>query len=165
VAGLDAGLLYNEFPLMGGRLAPPAGELFSPAYSKNPDRSDLWWRNMLENPTTTQFDHRILVRPPPYLHILSPTNLTPTGNNNIPLNNPPLPPNHTPLPSPPPTPANTNSSESSSGDGEHSSPPGDIYVIVFSPRQRGGGASGGECGVVERYGLVGGEFEEAWGGS
>jgi cytochrome c oxidase assembly protein subunit 15 len=63
VAGLDAGLLYNEFPLMGGRLAPPSDELFSTAYAKSPDHSDLWWRNMLENPTTTQFDHRVLVSP------------------------------------------------------------------------------------------------------
>ncbi|KAI9430936.1 hypothetical protein H4582DRAFT_1885716, partial [Lactarius indigo] len=29
VAGLDAGLVYNEFPLMGGRLAPPLDELLS----------------------------------------------------------------------------------------------------------------------------------------
>ena len=62
VAGLDAGLLYNEFPLMGGRLAPPVDELFDPAYAKSPDRSDLWWRNILENPTTVQFNHRCLVR-------------------------------------------------------------------------------------------------------
>jgi heme a synthase len=61
VAGLDAGLLYNEFPLMGGRLAPPADELFSSAYAKNPDGSDTWWRNIFENPTTVQFDHRCLV--------------------------------------------------------------------------------------------------------
>ncbi|KAF9534963.1 cytochrome oxidase assembly [Crepidotus variabilis] len=60
VAGLDAGLLYNEFPLMGGRLAPPSDELFSPNYAKNPDKSDLWWRNIFENPTTVQFDHRVL---------------------------------------------------------------------------------------------------------
>ncbi|KAG8959186.1 Cytochrome c oxidase assembly protein cox15 [Tulasnella sp. 419] len=60
VAGLDAGLLYNEFPLMGGRLAPPMDELFASAYAKNPDKSDLWWRNILENPTTVQFDHRCL---------------------------------------------------------------------------------------------------------
>ncbi|KAF5388325.1 hypothetical protein D9615_000116 [Tricholomella constricta] len=60
VAGLDAGLLYNEFPLMGGRLAPPADELFSPDYAKNADKSDLWWRNIFENPTTVQFDHRVL---------------------------------------------------------------------------------------------------------
>ncbi|GLB33498.1 putative cytochrome oxidase assembly protein [Lyophyllum shimeji] len=60
VAGLDAGLLYNEFPLMGGRLAPPADELFSPLYAKSPDASDLWWRNIFENPTTVQFDHRVL---------------------------------------------------------------------------------------------------------
>lgn len=60
VAGLDAGLLYNEFPLMGGRLAPPVDELFSPFYAKNPDHSDLWWRNIFENPTTVQFNHRCL---------------------------------------------------------------------------------------------------------
>ncbi|KAG8952762.1 Cytochrome c oxidase assembly protein cox15 [Tulasnella sp. 424] len=60
VAGLDAGLLYNEFPLMGGRLAPPSDELFSKAYAKRSDGSDLWWRNIFENPTTVQFDHRCL---------------------------------------------------------------------------------------------------------
>ncbi|KAH9907128.1 cytochrome oxidase assembly protein-domain-containing protein [Fomitopsis serialis] len=59
-AGLDAGLLYNEFPLMGGRIAPPADELFSTAYAKSPDGSDLWWRNIFENPTTVQFNHRCL---------------------------------------------------------------------------------------------------------
>ena len=62
VAGLDAGLLYNEFPLMGGRLSPPKDELFDPAYAKKEDRSDLWWRNVLENPITVQFNHRCLVR-------------------------------------------------------------------------------------------------------
>ncbi|KAF9224321.1 COX15-CtaA-domain-containing protein, partial [Gyrodon lividus] len=60
VAGLDAGLLYNEFPLMGGRIAPPTNELFSPAYAKGVDGSDIWWRNIFENPTTVQFDHRLL---------------------------------------------------------------------------------------------------------
>ncbi|KAJ7367991.1 cytochrome oxidase assembly protein-domain-containing protein [Mycena albidolilacea] len=59
VAGLDAGLVYNEWPLMGGRLAPPADELFSPAYAKSESKSDLW-RNIFENPTTVQFDHRLL---------------------------------------------------------------------------------------------------------
>lgn len=60
MAGLDAGLVYNEFPLMGGRIAPPFDELFSAAYAKNADGSDIWWRNIFENPTTVQFDHRIL---------------------------------------------------------------------------------------------------------
>jgi len=46
---------------MGGRIAPPADELFSPAYAKRADRSDIWWRNIFENPTTVQFDHRVLV--------------------------------------------------------------------------------------------------------
>ncbi|KAF8558959.1 electron transfer protein 1 [Imleria badia] len=60
VAGLDAGLVYNEFPLMGGRIVPPVDELFSAAYARNVDRSDVWWRNIFENPTTVQFDHRVL---------------------------------------------------------------------------------------------------------
>ncbi|KFZ08771.1 hypothetical protein V502_09159 [Pseudogymnoascus sp. VKM F-4520 (FW-2644)] len=61
VAGLDAGLIYNEFPTMGpGRIAPPATELFNDFYSRREDKADLWWRNILENPSTVQLDHRIL---------------------------------------------------------------------------------------------------------
>ena len=60
VAGLDAGLIYNDFPWMGTSLAPPKSELFSDFYSRRADGSDIWWRNMLENPSTVQLDHRIL---------------------------------------------------------------------------------------------------------
>ena len=60
VAGLDAGLIYNEFPWMGLGLTPPKSELFDNFYSHTPDASDLWWRNMLENPSLVQLDHRIL---------------------------------------------------------------------------------------------------------
>jgi len=60
VAGLDAGSIYNEFPYMGLGLTPPKAELFDPFYSHVSDRSDLWWRNMLENPSLVQLDHRIL---------------------------------------------------------------------------------------------------------
>ncbi|BCR92637.1 cytochrome c oxidase assembly protein cox15 [Aspergillus chevalieri] len=60
VAGLDAGLIYNEFPYMGNGFAPPKSELFDERYSRHEDRSDLWWRNMLENPSLVQLDHRIL---------------------------------------------------------------------------------------------------------
>ena len=60
VAGLDAGLIYNEFPYMGEGLTPPKSELFSDFYSHREDRKDLWWRNMLENPSLVQLDHRIL---------------------------------------------------------------------------------------------------------
>ncbi|KAL5001872.1 cytochrome oxidase assembly protein-domain-containing protein [Aspergillus recurvatus] len=60
VAGLDAGLIYNEFPWMGNGLAPPMSELFDDRYSRHEDRSDRWWRNMLENPSLVQLDHRIL---------------------------------------------------------------------------------------------------------
>lgn len=60
VAGLDAGLIYNEFPKMGLGYTPPSSELWDKFYSRNEDGSDLWWRNMLENPSTVQMDHRIL---------------------------------------------------------------------------------------------------------
>ncbi|KAI9845084.1 MAG: Cytochrome c oxidase assembly protein cox15 [Sclerophora amabilis] len=60
VAGLDAGLIYNDFPYMGMGFTPPRSELFSDFYSRRPDGSDIWWRNMLENPSTVQLDHRIL---------------------------------------------------------------------------------------------------------
>ena len=60
VAGLDAGLIYNEFPKMGLGLTPPKSELFSDFYSHRGDRSDIWWRNALENPSLVQLDHRIL---------------------------------------------------------------------------------------------------------
>lgn len=60
VAGLDAGLIYNEFPFMGEGFVPPTSELFSAHYSRLADKSDLWWRNMLENPSLVQLNHRIL---------------------------------------------------------------------------------------------------------
>lgn len=61
VAGLDAGLLYNDFPTMGeGRLAPPLNELYDPTYARREDKSDLVRRNIFENPATVQFDHRML---------------------------------------------------------------------------------------------------------
>ena len=60
VAGLDAGLIYNEFPYMGTGLTPPKSELFSDFYSHTSDKSDIWWRNPLENPSLVQLDHRIL---------------------------------------------------------------------------------------------------------
>ncbi len=49
VAGLDAGLTYNTFPLMDGRLIPQGLHLHSP-----------WWVNHLDNVTTVQFQHRLL---------------------------------------------------------------------------------------------------------
>ncbi|KAL1751735.1 cytochrome oxidase assembly protein-domain-containing protein [Schizophyllum commune] len=60
VAGLDAGLLYNEWPYMGNGFMPPKEELLDTRYSKTADRSDLWWRSILENPVTVQFDHRTM---------------------------------------------------------------------------------------------------------
>jgi heme a synthase len=60
VAGLDAGMIYNSFPHMGTGLTPLKSELWSSSYSRKEDGSDIWWRNMLENPSTVQLDHRIL---------------------------------------------------------------------------------------------------------
>ena len=60
VAGLDAGLIYNDFPWMGQGLLPPKREMLDPFYSHTSDQQDLIWRNMLENPVLVQLDHRIL---------------------------------------------------------------------------------------------------------
>lgn len=60
VAGLDAGLIYNDFPWMGSSWIPPKDELLSDFYSHKADGRDLWWRNALENPSLAQLDHRIL---------------------------------------------------------------------------------------------------------
>ena len=49
VAGLDAGLTYNSFPLMAGKVIPDDLLAYSPMLS-----------NITENPTTVQFNHRIL---------------------------------------------------------------------------------------------------------
>jgi cytochrome c oxidase assembly protein subunit 15 len=48
VAGLDAGLVYNTFPLMDGNIAP------SPLYVTSP-----WWVNHLEHIPLVQFQHRV----------------------------------------------------------------------------------------------------------
>lgn len=59
VAGLDAGWIYNTFPKMGDNWIPSNRELMDTNFARKEDNSDLWWRNLLENPTTVQFNHRI----------------------------------------------------------------------------------------------------------
>ncbi|MGD8840293.1 MAG: COX15/CtaA family protein [Gammaproteobacteria bacterium] len=49
VAGLDAGLIYNTFPLMGGSLVPEGIGALQP-----------WYLNPFENMVTVQFNHRWL---------------------------------------------------------------------------------------------------------
>jgi heme a synthase len=49
VAGINAGLAYNTFPLMDGRLIPPGILSHTP-----------WWVNFGENTATVQFTHRVL---------------------------------------------------------------------------------------------------------
>jgi cytochrome c oxidase assembly protein subunit 15 len=51
VAGLDAGLVFNTWPLIDGALVPSADRLWfvQPA-----------WRNLFENALTVQFDHRMV---------------------------------------------------------------------------------------------------------
>ena len=48
VAGLDAGLSYNTWPLMDGAIVPGDLLVIEPA-----------WRNFFENPKTVQFVHRL----------------------------------------------------------------------------------------------------------
>lgn len=47
---------------MGEHIHPPKSELMNPKLARKADGSDMWWRNMLENPVTAQWDHRVLVR-------------------------------------------------------------------------------------------------------
>jgi cytochrome c oxidase assembly protein subunit 15 len=49
VAGLKAGLAYNTWPLMDGRLVPEGLGTLTP-----------WYLNLFENITTVQFDHRVV---------------------------------------------------------------------------------------------------------
>lgn len=49
VAGLDAGLVYNTFPLMDGDLVPEGYAMLAP-----------WPRNLFENVAAVQFNHRLL---------------------------------------------------------------------------------------------------------
>ena len=49
VAGLNAGLSYNTFPLMGGRIVPDGYLGLEPL-----------WRNLFENTAAVQFNHRLL---------------------------------------------------------------------------------------------------------
>eukprot|EP00842_Homolaphlyctis_polyrhiza_P004963 jgi/Hompol1/5468/HPOL_004463-RA len=59
VAGLDAGLIYNEFPFMGTGLVPSDMWALSTKSERNPEPIS-WIRNLLENPSAVQFNHRIL---------------------------------------------------------------------------------------------------------
>jgi heme a synthase len=49
VAGLDAGMAYNTWPLMDGRVIPTGLMVMEPA-----------WRNFFENALTVQFQHRMV---------------------------------------------------------------------------------------------------------
>lgn len=69
VAGLDAGLVYSEFPYMGEGFVPPREELLDPRYASKRARdreggsgtqSDLIIGNATQNPVTVQLIHRCL---------------------------------------------------------------------------------------------------------
>ena len=49
VAGHRAGMTYNTWPLMDGRVIPNGLDALSP-----------WWHNLIENITAVQFNHRVL---------------------------------------------------------------------------------------------------------
>nr|KAJ3417960.1 Cytochrome c oxidase assembly protein cox15 [Polyrhizophydium stewartii] len=59
VAGLDAGLIYNEFPFMGNGIVPEDFWALSTQTDRNPHPIS-WFRNVLENPSAVQFNHRVL---------------------------------------------------------------------------------------------------------
>ncbi|KAI9094111.1 cytochrome oxidase assembly protein-domain-containing protein [Phlyctochytrium arcticum] len=59
VAGLDAGLIYNEFPYMGEGFVPSDMWAFSTKTERNPNPTPFW-KDLLENPSAVQFNHRVL---------------------------------------------------------------------------------------------------------
>ncbi|KAJ1561622.1 Cytochrome c oxidase assembly protein cox15, partial [Cladochytrium tenue] len=59
VAGLDAGLIYNEFPFMGDGIVPSDMWALSRKSATITDPIPLW-RNLFENPAAVQFNHRLL---------------------------------------------------------------------------------------------------------
>jgi cytochrome c oxidase assembly protein subunit 15 len=59
VAGLDAGLIYNEFPMMGGGLVP--SDMWALSDDSKGAAAIPKWKNMIENPASVQFLHRVMV--------------------------------------------------------------------------------------------------------
>jgi cytochrome c oxidase assembly protein subunit 15 len=51
VAGLDAGMSFNTWPLIDGAFIPSAARLW---------HETPWWRNLFESVLTVQFEHRML---------------------------------------------------------------------------------------------------------
>jgi cytochrome c oxidase assembly protein subunit 15 len=49
VAGLDAGMAYNTWPLMDGAFIPQGLDVMDP-----------FWKNLFENALTVQFNHRMI---------------------------------------------------------------------------------------------------------
>lgn len=70
VAGLDAGMAYNTWPLMDGHLIPPATQLAA---------AEPFWRNLFENALTVQFDHRMIAYALWALTLLHALDASPTG--------------------------------------------------------------------------------------
>ncbi|GAM22046.1 hypothetical protein SAMD00019534_052210 [Acytostelium subglobosum LB1] len=73
VAGLDAGLIYNTFPLMGGQWVPE--DLINP-------RIQPAYKNMFEHDVTVQFQHRVLATLT-YASILGLTQLARRGRGGL----------------------------------------------------------------------------------
>jgi heme a synthase len=60
VAGLDAGLIYNEFPFMGEGFVP-SDMWFLSTKSEQNSNPITWYENLARNPSAVQFNHRVLV--------------------------------------------------------------------------------------------------------
>jgi cytochrome c oxidase assembly protein subunit 15 len=54
VAGLDAGLIYNEFPFMGEGLMP------ADMWTLSENGKAPWYMDILKNPSAVQFTHRVM---------------------------------------------------------------------------------------------------------
>ena len=155
VAGLDAGLIYNEFPTMGGSIVPPLDEMMDSRYAKKEDGSDKWWRNMLENPTTVQFDHRAFVSRSSHVLCLQTgwvlTSIRYLGHDDVCLCRFATPARHAPSSSTSLAPQRCQVEPSRFGGRPASSLARDHYLAHARPRTPRRGASGRECGAVDDH--------------
>lgn len=60
VAGLDAGLIYNEFPLMGEQIVPVSSWEIGDDFTGTLRNKQWWVDNLFENSSSVQFNHRVM---------------------------------------------------------------------------------------------------------
>ena len=145
---------------MGGRLAPPSDELFDPAYAKSPDRSDLWWRSIFENPTTVQFDHRCLVSGCNSSFQNTRADHCYSGYHHLYRNCRTVRIDVQPCAEGRPATVGEAHGDCRVRDGQRPSPPRNLYALVLGPDPACRRTPGRQCGVVDHHDPLAHRFAE-----